>query len=205
MPREDGWNGSTDMQTEVDARAHSKGSEGMEQNGRLEKAVEEVKDLHQKILGRPAPSIELTGYLPLPQGVDPADHAMRELDQLRWLAEQLQYAPQPATWYPQADCYATQDGLVLRVEISDVDRDALKILVHDGECIVRGVRKQPTPTSEMRPVTLERPWGPFERRIPLPAGCDSDTIKAKVHDGMLELRVAVAPGKPFKKARVVAA
>jgi len=177
----------------------------MERDTRLEKAVEEVKELHQRILGRPAPKLDPLGHLPMPQGVDAVDYALQELNQLRWIAEQLQYAPQPTAWYPQADCYATQDGLVLRMEISDVDRDALKILVREGECIVRGVRKQPTTTDGMRPVMLERPWGPFERRLPLPAGVNSDKVAAKVQDGMLELRVAVPQENLFKEAQIVAA
>ena len=40
-------------------------------------------------------------------------------------------------------------------------------------------------------MNLERPWGPFERRFTLPAGCSPDKIVARYADGVLEVGVAI--------------
>ena len=38
-------------------------------------------------------------------------------------------------------------------------------------------------------LTVERPWGTFERRFVLPIGCNADAVSARYHEGVLELRV----------------
>jgi HSP20 family molecular chaperone IbpA len=38
-------------------------------------------------------------------------------------------------------------------------------------------------------VSIERPWGAFERRFLLPAGCRASELKARISAGLLELRI----------------
>jgi len=156
----------------------------------VSEALNEVKELYQQFLGRPAPEIMPGTYLSFPPGVDPMNHALEEVEQLKKISQHLATAPAPIAWVPRADTFATKDGLVMRLEIPDVDRDTLKVFLSGAECVVRGERKAVVGEEWMRPVVLERSCGPFERRFVLPAGTQPDHITARYRDGVLELKVA---------------
>lgn len=155
----------------------------------VSQALAEVKGLYERVLGKPAPEIQPGSYLTFPPGVDPLDHAVHEVRQLRQLSEQITFPPSPTAFVPPADCFSTDDAFVVRVEIPGVARETLKVFVTGGECVVRGERKAPD-TTDLRPLAIERPWGPFERRFALPAGSKTDAMEARYREGILELRVA---------------
>jgi HSP20 family protein len=154
----------------------------------VQSALNEVKELYQQIVGKPAPAIPPSSYVSFPPGVDPVHHAIEEVEQLRRLSRQVAAAPALPVWAPRADTFLSRDGLVIRMEIPGVSREEVKVLVAGGECIVRGERKQAT--EELRPLGLERPWGPFERRFLLPTGVHPEKVSARFRDGVLELRIA---------------
>jgi HSP20 family protein len=72
-----------------------------------------------------------------------------------------------------------------------VCRDHLKVLVAEGECIVRGERVAPKAESELRPLALEFPHGTFERRFALPHHANPDKLTAKYADGILEVTIPI--------------
>ena len=49
------------------------------------------------------------------------------------------------------------------------------------------------PAGELRPISVERPWGLFERRFAVPNGSDTNEVEARYVDGVLELRFATTP------------
>ena len=73
--------------------------------------------------------------------------------------------------------------------LASVSREDLKVFVLGGECIVRGERKPPHQVGAARPIALERPFGPFERRFVIPVGSRVDELKARVTGGLLEIRI----------------
>lgn len=168
----------------------------------VKQALSEVKELYQKVLGRPAPDLEPGSFVSFPPGVDPLNHAVHEVEHLRHLTEQVALAPQPVSWVPAADCFASADAFVIRLEVPGIDRKDLKVFLAGGECVVRGERKQPEELAELRPVTFERPWGPFERRFPLPDGSVQAKVKARCEDGVLEVRVPVEAREAPKETTV---
>lgn len=168
----------------------------------VNQALNEVKELYQKILGRPAPDLEPGAFVSFPPGVDPLNHVVHEVQHLKHLSEQVAMAPKPVSWVPLADCFASEDEFVIRLEIPGIERKELKVLVAGGECLVRGERKQPMQLVEMRPVSVEQAWGPFERRFPLPSGCLSDKVTARYDEGVLEVRVPVKAQEVPKETKV---
>jgi HSP20 family protein len=156
----------------------------------LKQALEETKGLYQTVLGRPAPEVGLS-LLTLPTGVDPIQQALLEVQSLKEVAKQIAFAPRPGAWMPLADSFLTENEFVVRIEIPGVSREDLKVFVVAGECVVRGERKPPQCGGAMRPVSLERPWGFFERRFVLPAGSRIDEMKARALEGVLEVRIPV--------------
>lgn len=168
----------------------------------VKQALDEVKELYQKVLGRPAPDLDTGSFVSFPAGVDPLRHAVSEVEHLRNVTEQVAMAPQPASWFPLADCYMTEDTFVARLEVPGIDRKDLKVFLAGGDCIVRGERKRPERPEVMRAVAFERPWGPFERRFPLPEGEIQEEVNARCENGVLEVRIPVKVRKPQKETTV---
>ena len=153
------------------------------------RALDEVRALYEKVLGSPAPELDPGRFVAFPPGVDPLQHALREVDLLKQISRQATFAPAPVAWIPPADVLAADDALIVRVDVPGVSRETLKVLVLGGECVIRGERTGPAERHELRPLSLERSWGPFERRFALPAGCHPDKITARYAEGVLELRI----------------
>lgn len=168
----------------------------------LEKALKQVKGLHQEVLGRPAPDLVPPAFVPFPVGVDPREHALLEVQRLQELAERVSLAPRPGAWMPFADSFVSKEELIIRLEIPGISREDIEVHVVGGECVVRGERKPPQCAGEMRPMRVERAWGPFERRFVIPVGARVDEMKARALDGLLELRVPLKPIDAPKEQKI---
>ncbi|MCA8962015.1 MAG: Hsp20/alpha crystallin family protein [Planctomycetes bacterium] len=158
---------------------------------KLDSALHQIHELYQKVTGQPAPPVPPDSFVPFPPGVDPVQHCMNEVEYLRDLSARLEFAPRPTAWIPTADCLATEAAFVVRVELPGVSREDLSVVMNGGQCIVRGERKPPA--GELRPISVERPWGLFERRFAVPNGSDTNEVEARYVDGVLELRFATTP------------
>jgi HSP20 family molecular chaperone IbpA len=161
----------------------------------VSQALDEIKALYQKVLGQPAPEIAPGSYAAFPPGVDPIGHAIREVEQIKQFSEQMRHAPRLVAWVPPADSFVTPDAFVVRLDIAGADRDKLEVFVAGGECVVRGERKVAEVSPDARPLGLERPWGAFERRFPMPAGSVADGVSARYEEGVLELKIAAGNGQ----------
>lgn len=161
----------------------------------ISQALDEVKDLYRSVVGQEAPDIAPESFVSFPHGVDPLHHALSEIQHVKELTERLRTAPKPVAWVPQADCLMIESELITRLDLPGVSREDIQVLVADGECVVRGERKPPIDDPQVRPMNVERPWGPFERRFPLPAGSPTEKIVAKYVDGILELRIPIEAPK----------
>ena len=168
----------------------------------VSQALSQLRDLYTQVLGQPAPEIQSGSYAPFPLGVDPLQHAVREVHHLQQLSQQAAQRPGPLTWVPRADSFATDDTYLIRIEIPGVERESLKVLVTNGECVVRGERKLPTGSPGLRPMNLEREWGPFERRFVLPPGFNAEKVSAHYSEGLLELKVEVPKQGIIKEMKV---
>jgi len=163
----------------------------------VSQALDEVKELYLKVVGEPVPELQPGSFTAFPPGVDPLEHAVREVRQLKQLTEQIGPAPRPVSWIPAADSFASADAFIVRLEVPGVKKEDLKVFLAGGECVVGGRRAQPEGEDELRPVAVERPWGEFERRFVLPPGAHPEKVTAKYADGLLEVRIGIdGAGKP---------
>lgn len=166
----------------------------------VSQALNEVKGLFHKVTGRPAPDIGPHSYAPFPPGVDPMLHTLQEVDYLKKVSEAL--LSTPPRWLPRADSFLLEDAFVVRVEVPGVAREDLKVFFSMGECVVRGERKPFEGPDGTRPLGIERPWGPFERRFALPPGSHPEQISAHYQDGVLELRVKLDQARAPKEMKI---
>ncbi len=168
----------------------------------LKQTLDEVKGLHERVLGCPAPELGPHSFIPFPPGVDPVEHARAEALHVKELGERVKFAPKPDAWSPLADSFVTEKAFVVRLEIAGVSREDVKVHIVGSECVVRGERKAPQCIGEMRPMALERPWGSFERRFILPAGSRVDEMSARCVDGLLELEIPKNPVELPKEQKI---
>ena len=122
---------------------------------------------------------------------------MQEIEELKtWIAsQQVGAPPSQVARTPQADFFLTGAGTAVLLDLPGLDRDDLRVCVEGDELVVRGERKPPQDNGDLRPFSLERSWGAFERRFPLPPGSGRPRVAARYTRGVLEVRVERSAGQ----------
>jgi HSP20 family protein len=80
------------------------------------------------------------------------------------------FRPTDRGWEPPVDVLETATGLLVVIALPGVRRNEMEIVIGNGELMVRGTRRWPTPERPVRVHRVELPHGQFERRLPLPPG-----------------------------------
>jgi len=95
-----------------------------------------------------------------------------------------------------------RDGeVVLRFDVPGVDQDKIDVTVDKGVLTVTATREE-TKTEGENPVTRERLFGSFTRRVRLSDNLDAEAIEASQHDGVLEVRIPVREAAKPRKITV---
>jgi HSP20 family protein len=152
-----------------------------------------------------------TAEAPTPRRWDPFDllsQMQTELDRFwggRWPA--IRPPRRPAefadAWTPRADVYEQNDSIVVKAELPGVKKEDIGVAIEDGDLVVRGERKSEEKVEEKDYYRMERSYGSFYRRLPLPESVTAEQITAKFADGVLEITVpkpAVTAAEPTKIA-----
>ena len=89
------------------------------------------------------------------------------------------------------DTFATEEKIVVRLELAGVKADDLDVSFHDDALVVTGLRRFDWDTDEVRFLRRGIFYGEFTRHIPLPKGLKRDDVEAHFEDGILELTIQV--------------
>ena len=92
-------------------------------------------------------------------------------------------------WYPATDVYETEKELVVRMDLSGVERDQIKIMMRGRTLDVQGVRRDAVPKGRKTFHKMEIAMGPFARSIQLPDRFVGSNASANYEDGVLEIRL----------------
>ena len=92
-------------------------------------------------------------------------------------------------WAPAVDIYETEQELVVKADLPDVDPKDLDIRVENNILSIRGERKFEKKVSEESYLRVERSYGAFARSFTLANTVNSEAIKAEYHDGVLTLSI----------------
>ena len=95
----------------------------------------------------------------------------------------------PDTWSPRMDVYEQNGNLMVKAELPGVQKADVSIELEGGDLIVRGERKAESEVKEEDYYRMERSYGSFYRRLPLPFEVQADTIAARFADGVLEVTI----------------
>ena len=97
-----------------------------------------------------------------------------------------------AHWVPNTDVYATDSGLVIKVELAGMRSDNLEITIEGNRLKVSGNRPDGCRAPKCSFLVMEINYGPFETMLELPQGYDLGQAKAAYLNGFLRIDVPVA-------------
>lgn len=107
---------------------------------------------------------------------------------------------------PNTDVYATDSGLVIKVELAGMRSENLEITVEGNRIKISGNRPDGCRAPKCHFLVMEINYGPFESELELPPGYDLSRAKAAYLNGFLRIdvpraeshsqttKVTVAPG-----------
>jgi len=99
-------------------------------------------------------------------------------------------------WVPNTDVYATDAGLVIKVELAGMRSENLEITIEGNRLRIAGSRPDGCRAPKCSFLVMEINYGPFESVLELPAGYDLSQAKAAYLNGFLRIDVPHAVQQP---------
>jgi HSP20 family protein len=97
-----------------------------------------------------------------------------------------------AHWSPNTDVYATESGLVVKVELAGMRSENLEIMVEGQRLRISGTRPDGCRSPKCNFLLMEINYGSFERMLELPTTYDLSQAKASYLNGFLRIDVPLA-------------
>jgi HSP20 family protein len=111
----------------------------------------------------------------------------RELDQLlkNFFAGIAPLVQNTRVTVPAVEVLDTPEIVVVRMQIPGVKKDELNLMVHDDALTIKGHMRPEDQPLDTNVCQCEFRYGPFSRRIVLPAVVQSERTTAQLNDGIL--------------------
>jgi HSP20 family protein len=124
-----------------------------------------------------------------------------ELSELRTRFDRMfdQVEGRQRAWTPAIDVVRDNANIVIHAELPGIKPEDVKIEVEDDVLTVSGEHAESEEEKGKQYVRRERRYGSFSRSIALPPGVDANEIKAKTHDGIVEVTIPL-PKEAKKEA-----
>jgi HSP20 family protein len=94
-----------------------------------------------------------------------------------------------ASWAPAVDIYETENELVVKADLPDMQEKNIDVRVENNTLTIRGERKFSSEVHEDNYLRVERTYGAFTRSFSLPNTVNSEAIHAEYHNGVLSVRM----------------
>jgi HSP20 family protein len=108
--------------------------------------------------------------------------------------------PASRPWTPAVDIYETENELVLKADLPDVDPKNVGIQLENGTLTLKGERKFEQQQNGKGFHRIERSYGSFVRAFSLPDTVEADKVKADYKNGVLTVTL---PKKEVAKPRTI--
>jgi HSP20 family protein len=96
-------------------------------------------------------------------------------------------------WVPRVDIHEEKERFVVLADVPGVEPKDIDITAENGVLTIRGERRTEKRETENGFERVERVAGTFLRRFTLPEGANTDSIKAKQTNGVLEVTIPKQP------------
>src|SRR6185437_11467374 len=104
------------------------------------------------------------------------------------------------TWAPAVDIYETENELVLKADLPEINEKDLDVRVENNMLTLHGERKFDQTVKEDNYLRVERSYGSFSRSFSLPNTVNTEAIKAEYKNGVLTVQL---PKRAESKSRQV--
>jgi len=94
-----------------------------------------------------------------------------------------------ASWAPAVDIFETENELVVKADLPDVQEKDIDIRVENNTLTIRGERKFNNEVHEDNYLRVERAYGTFTRSFSLPNTVNTEGIRAEYRNGVLSVRM----------------
>ena len=101
----------------------------------------------------------------------------------------LSSAADSGAWLPPVDIHEDAQQFLLHIDVPGVDAKAVEISTEQGVLTIRGQRGETTQQAGEGYRRVERIKGDFQRRFSLPETADTQNIRAKAANGVLEIAI----------------
>src|SRR6202451_2091475 len=88
-------------------------------------------------------------------------------------------------WVPPVDIQETENELVLKADVPDMEMKDIDVRLENGTLTIRGERKFEATKSEGGWHRVERGYGSFERAFAIPETINPEGVKADYKNGVL--------------------
>jgi HSP20 family protein len=105
-------------------------------------------------------------------------------------------------WAPAVDIYETDQAIVLKADLPDINAKDVDIRVEDNMLYLKGERKMEQETKEENYHRVERSYGSFSRSFVLPRTVSSEKISADYQNGVLKITMPKREESKPKQIRV---
>jgi HSP20 family protein len=103
-------------------------------------------------------------------------------------------------WSPAVDIFETENELVLKADLPDVDQKDIDVRVENQTLTIAGERKFEKKEDNKGFHRIERSYGNFVRSFAVPNSFDTEHIGAQYHNGVLSVTL---PKKEAAKPRQI--
>ncbi|HEY0341755.1 MAG TPA: Hsp20/alpha crystallin family protein [Steroidobacteraceae bacterium] len=115
-------------------------------------------------------------------------------------------AAQTVAWIPRVDIYEEAERFVVLADVPGVEAKDIDITAENGVLTIRGERHSEKKAADKSGYErIERTSGSFLRRFTLPESANTETIKAKQTNGVLEVSIPKHPQVQPRRISVEAA
>ncbi len=105
-------------------------------------------------------------------------------------------------WSPSVDIYEDADGVVLKVELPEIEMKDIDVKIEDNTIRIRGERKLEKDEKKDNYHRIERYYGSFSRSFSLPSTVDQEKVKATYDRGVLRITLPKKEDTKPKKIKV---
>jgi len=105
-------------------------------------------------------------------------------------------------WVPAIDVVRDNGNLVLRADVPGITPEEVNIEVENDILTVSGEHEEKKEDKDEHYLRRERRYGSFSRSMALPPGVDAKKIKAKTHDGIVEVTIPLPKEAAKQKVQI---
>jgi HSP20 family protein len=105
-------------------------------------------------------------------------------------------------WSPAVDIYETENELVLKADLPDVNQKDIDVRVENQTLTISGMRNFEKSENKKGYHRIERSYGNFVRSFAIPNTFDTESIKAEYHNGVLSVTLTKKEAAKPRQVRI---